>query len=478
MSIKNLISAIRLVLGNRLSRFVINRMVSPCPHGHRSKLEHALNYVVGEASIPLSLCKVEGWALKSLISIMTRMMHVDFEVFRNYAKDPSVRRGLTLVLKGIAKYGITVPQKLPAPFLIVWNFTNMCNLKCKHCYQRADRPSPDELTLSEKMGVVNQLDEADVAAIAFSGGEPLIHPDFPVVAHEAASRGMYVSVATNGTMITRELAGKLKELGVKYVEVSLDSVNSRRHDNFRGVPGAWEKAVRGIKSCIEEGLTTGVAMTLTKMNHHEVEDMVDFCEDLGVNRVIFFNFIPTGRGVDITDWDLTPEEREEALKTIYKLARSRKLEVVSTAPQLARVSLQESSGCVVAPTHFSLAADPGILALAEFIGGCGAGRIYSAIEPNGDVVPCVFMPIKVGNLKSERFEDLWNKSSILLRLRNRESFEEPCGKCQYKYVCGGCRARAYAYTNCITGPDPGCINFKLMQGEVDVKREEYLELSK
>ena len=461
MSIKGLVRAIRLVMGNRLSRFIINRMITPCPHGYRTKLEHALDYIVDDVKIPFSWCKIEAYTLKSIISIMTKILHVDFKVFKDYAKSPSVRRGLTLVLKGIAKYGVTAPQKMPAPFLIVWNFTNMCNLKCKHCYQRADKPLPDELTLSEKLMVIDQLDRADVAALAFSGGEPLIHPDFPVIAREAASRGMYISVATNGTMITRDFAEKLKEIGVKYVEISLDSVNPRRHDNFRGVSGAWEKAVRGIRSCVEAGLVTGVAMTVTKMNYHEVEDMVDFCEELGVNRVVFFNFIPVGRGVDITSWDLTCDEREEVLKTIYRLATTRKIEVVSTAPQLARVAIQESSGRVVAPTHFSMGADPGTVALAEFIGGCGAGRIYAAIEPNGDVTPCVFMPIKVGNLREESFEDVWTKSPLLLKLRERDQFEEPCGKCQYRYVCGGCRARAYTYTGNVTGPDPGCINFKL-----------------
>jgi len=461
LSVKSLLQVIRLILGNTLSRSFIRHMSSSCPHGRKSKLEHVLEYIAGDAKIPLSSCKVEGLILKSMISMTSRAIRADPDAFREYVKNPSVRRGLALVLKGIAEYGITVPQRLPAPFLVVWNFTNMCNLRCKHCYQKAEKSLPDELTLNEKLAVLDQLDRAYVAAVAFSGGEPLIHPDFLKVAREASLRGMYVSVATNGTMITRELAKKLKEVGVNYVEISLDSSNSRRHDSFRGVSGAWERAVRGIRICVEEGLVTGVATTLTKMNYDEIEDIVDLCEDLGVKRVIFFNFIPTGRGSDIVNWDLTCDEREEALKTIYKLATSRKLEVVSTAPQLARVALQESRGCTVAPTHFAMGSDPGTLALAEFIGGCGAGRIYAAIEPNGDLTPCVFMPIKVGNLRQESFEDLWSKSPIFLKLRDRNAFQEPCGKCQYRFVCGGCRARAYAYTGCITGPDPGCINFKL-----------------
>ncbi len=439
----------------------MGRMTLDCPHGRGTKLDHALDYMVGEDATPLSLCRVEGWALKFVMWLMARAAKADFEAFKNYAKNPSVRKGLVLVLKGIAKYGITVPQKLPAPFLVVWNFTNMCNLKCKHCYQNADKPLPDELTLEEKLMVIDQLDGAGVPAIAFSGGEPLIHPHILLVVREAVSRGMYVAVATNGTAITRGLARELKEAGVHYVEVSLDSPNPRKHDDFRGVQGSWERALEGLRNCVEEGIATGVAMTLTKANYHEIEEMVDLCEGLGVKRVIFFNFIPTGRGADIANWDLNPDEREEALKTIYRLALSRKIEVVSTAPQLARVALQESCGKVTAPTHFIVGADSGTLALAEFIGGCGAGRIYAAIEPNGDVTPCVFMPIKVGSLRERRFDEIWRTSPIFLQLRDRDSFEEPCGRCSYRYVCGGCRARAYAYMGRVTAPDPGCINFKL-----------------
>ncbi|MCX8142464.1 MAG: radical SAM protein [Candidatus Nezhaarchaeota archaeon] len=458
LNIKQLISAMRLILGNRLSRFFLNCTINPCPHGYETRLEHILEYIVNDSRMNLSWCRIEALALMLMMSMM-RLAHIDFNSFKNYAKIPSVRRGLALVLKGIAKYGITRPQKLPAPFLVVWNFTNMCNLRCRHCYQAADKPLLDELTLSEKLMVVNQLDKADVAAIAFSGGEPLIHPHFPIVAREAASRGMYVAVATNGTMITRSFAERLKKLGVKYVEVSLDSVNPKRHDDFRGVNGAWERTVNGIRNCVEVGLVTGVAMTITKRNYHEVEEMVYFCEELGVNRVVFFNFIPTGRGSEIIDWDLTCNEREDFLRTVYRLATTRKIEVVATAPQLGRVAMQQSLGRVVVPTHFSMGADPGVVALAEFIGGCGAGRIYSAIEPNGDLTPCVFMPIRVGNLREENFEDLWARSPIFIKLRDRDSLEEPCGKCNYRYVCGGCRARAYAYTGNITGPDPGCINF-------------------
>ncbi len=161
-----------------------------------------------------------------------------------------------MVLEGITKYGITVPQRLAGPFLIVWNFTNMCNFRCKHCYQRADKPLPSELSLEEKLNLVDQLDKAGgVAAVAISGGEPTIHPDFYRVVKELASRGgIHTSVATNGwTFADIENMKKAVDLGLKYVEVSVDSANPQKHDEFRGIPGAWEHATGPSRTPLSSG---------------------------------------------------------------------------------------------------------------------------------------------------------------------------------------------------------------------------------
>ena len=374
-------------------------------------------------------------------------------------KDPAVRRGLALVLEGLALYGVTVPQKLPAPFLIVWNFTNACNLRCKHCYQRAGLPLSTELTLQEKLNVIKQLDQTGVAAVAFSGGEPTIHPYFPAVLKAAADAGMYTALATNGLILAeRGFAEKLKKLGLRYVEVSVDSADPDKHDQFRGVKGAWEKAVRGLRNAVELGFSTAMATTVTRLNLDEVDDILGLAEEIGVQRVVFFNFIPVGRGEDVKNLDLTPEEREELLKKIYLENQKRRLEIYSTAPQFARVSCILSNGREIAPTHFYVKGDPIISSLAEYIGGCGAGRIYAALQSNGDVTPCVFIPsIVVGNIAEIPFKKIWSETEVFMTLRDRERLKGICGACPYKYVCGGCRARALAYTGDILGPDPGCI---------------------
>jgi radical SAM protein with 4Fe4S-binding SPASM domain len=177
--------------------------------------------------------------------------------------------------------------------------------------------------------------------------------------------------------------------------------------------------------------------------------------------MMYFNFIPTGRGAGMVESDLSPEEREELLK--YLLAKNgpgRRPEVLSTAPQLARVALEGADGreevCLGHFYHSGGVSDE-TRALAEFIGGCGAGRLYCCIEPTGTVQPCVFLPIPVGNVRDRPFLDIWHDSPVLAKLRDRSALRGECGSCPNRYICGGCRARAWAYYGDLHAPDPGCI---------------------
>ncbi len=425
----------------------------------KSTIYYALSMLAGEqVSCPIT-ARFASYLVDTLIRIGVRALGGREEDLIEALKDPALRRGIELVMKGLGLYGVTVPQKMPAPFLIVWNFTNMCNLRCKHCYQRADKPLPDELSLEEKLMLVDQLDKAGVAAIALSGGEPTIHPDFYRIVSEISSRGMYAAVATNGWVFAdiRNLV-KAKKAGLRYVEVSIDSADPKKHDWFRGVPGSWERAVKALKNAVKLGISNALAVTLTKVNVDEVDDILDLAEEIGVQRVVFFNFVPVGRGKDNIWLDLDPLEREEVLRKLFKEMKYRKgLQIISTAPQYGRVSMQLSGGKEVAPTHFYVGDDPIVKAVAEFVGGCGAGRIYAAIQPNGDVTPCVFMPITVGNIREKPFWDIWTNTPLFNLLRDRDKLKGFCKKCPYRNVCGGCRARAYGYYNDPMAPDPGCI---------------------
>jgi radical SAM protein with 4Fe4S-binding SPASM domain len=375
-------------------------------------------------------------------------------------QEKMVKRSLVNVLSGISRYGVTRPQILNAPFLVVWDFTHRCNLRCAHCYQDAQRALPGELSMEEALGVIDQLEEAGVGAIAFAGGEPLMRRDFYEVAAYASAHGFYVALATNGTLITQSVAERLKASGVEYVEISIDGKDAESHDDMRGIPGAFNRSVEGLRRCAEAGLYTCVATTVTSRNIDQVADIHRLTGELGARQLMCFNFIPTGRGADMVDQDITPVQREALMQQILAMDMNGKSPVaLSTAPQFGRISVAGDEEMVSAG-HFYIGSELGSKArvLSDFIGGCGAGRLYCSIEPTGDVQPCVFLPVVVGNLRESTFSEVWHGSPVLQSLRDRSDLKGSCGTCENRFICGGCRARAWAYYRDLKAPDPGCVN--------------------
>jgi len=453
-------NTVKTWLGNPVSRRLL-KWISKRKKGE-SKLEKALKKYSGE-EVNLSFQEtIAYWIVKFALEKGANSFGVSKEKIRKNLKLPIVRRGLANILEGIGYWGVRRPQITAAPFLIVWDYTKACNLRCKHCYEDAGpKPAEDELTTQEAKKAIDEFADAGVVALAFSGGEPLVRKDFFEVAKYAADNDFYVSLASNGTLITKEIAKKLKDSGVQYVEISLDGFE-KTHDKFRGIPGAWKRTVQGIKNCVEVGLDTCVATTATHYNLKEIPKLMEFAEkELHANRFIVFNYVPTRRGKNIIKEDLTPKEREKLLELLYSklIDANCKLDVFSTAPQYAVTSLKYAEGPAVA-THFTNKEAMEMLrgrtkTLTEFIGGCGAGRLYCGLEPNGDVQPCVFIPIKIGNIREEKLIDIWKYSPVLKKIREREKFEG-CGECEYVNICGGCRARAYGYFNDLQAPDPSC----------------------
>jgi len=318
---------------------------------------------------------------------------------------------------------------------------------------------PEELSTREALALVDDLSRAGVAILAFSGGEPLMREDFFGIAEHAMDEGMYVSLASNGTLITPHVAARLHDIGIEYVEISLDGKDAEKHDSLRGVSGAFEKSTAGIKNCLAAGIYTCVATTITQDNYRDLPEIYSLSRKLGAGRFMSFNFIPTGRGQEIMDKDLTPEQREEVLRFLLKMNEDpNSPEALSTAPQFARVAVESGSEGIPVG-HFRLGEELRGPAgtLAEFIGGCGAGRLYCSIEPSGDVQPCVFLPIVVGNVRDTAFDEIWRESPLLNHLRMRKELKGACATCESKNLCGGCRARAWAYYSDLDAPDPGCI---------------------
>jgi radical SAM protein with 4Fe4S-binding SPASM domain len=386
------------------------------------------------------------------------------EVFREkIAENTSTVRGMILAGRSVAKFGLSTPQKFIMPLFAVWSFTNRCNLKCQHCYQDSEHaPLADELTLDEKLALMDQMGQASMPMIAFSGGEPTIHPDLLPVIRRAKEYGMHVSIATNGTAITESFAAELADAGARYIEISLDSVDPARHDAFRGVPGMWDKAIAGARAvAATEGLRLGIATCVHQGNIDELEAMIEFAEhDLGASCFAHFNFIPVGRGLNMIADDITPAQREKMLAILQAKMEAGGMGVISTAPQLGRVCLAGALGDEGQMTCSHAGSGSGIKArvVAKYLGGCGAGRTYVCVEPNGDVTPCVYLPHRImGNVREKSLAEIFQQSVFWDVLNDRDRRLHHCGVCEFKAYCGGCRARADAYFGQLHAGDPGCI---------------------
>ncbi len=438
----------------------------------RTVLEAALDDYVGKTDKKCEKCStLYSQVIGFWIEFLRRSLNVKREKAQKLLADPYARRAIANLTRSFAYLGIKKPLSLYAPFLVVWDFTHKCNLNCKHCYSNSGVAKEHELSTSEALNVVDQLAIAGVTALAFSGGEPMSRIDFFDVAGHAVKQGLYVSVATNGTLLTKENVRRLKQTGIHYVEVSIDGATARTHDTFRGVQGAFEKAVTGIKNAVEEDLCACIASTATRSNLSEFPAIIDLAEEVGAERFTYFNFIPTGRGKALFDQDLAPEEREQLMRYLLnRMSKGCKTTILTTAPQLARVALQCQGPAGTGEVTMSMAhmqtakVSRKAVPLADFIGGCGAGRLYCSLSPQGDVHPCVFLPINVGNLNKEEFIDVWLNSELFNALRDRNNLKEACGRCSYKYTCGGCRARASAYYEDIQASDPGCVLAKKPDG--------------
>jgi len=463
MKTQTTIQLLKSTIGNPVTRTLLKGMSIYCEKDKKNRIEVAVELYTGQRKDACLSCKVTEKIIAKVLKKGSEAFGITEEELKNKFKDPYWAKGLSSTVRGIAEFGVRKPFTSGAPFQVVWDVTYACNLHCKHCYATAGKKWKDELTTEQAKHAIDVFDRAGVTILAFSGGEPLVRPDIMELARYAADKGMYVAMATNGTLITKEKSKEMKKAGVQFVQISLDGLDAKTHDTFRGIKGAFDKTVEGIKNSVARGFFVEISTTVTKYNYKQLPDIIDFGEKLGANWLMAYNFIPTGRGEEILETDLTPDEREETLKMLWnELKKGRKINVLSTAPQFARVALQQEKEEEekIVPTHFYNPKLAGQLVdLAEFIGGCGAGRFYMAMRANGDLQPCVFFPLKVGNILEDDFEELWKHDQVLQELRDKDILHG-CNTCDYRYYCGGCRARAYAYTGDYLAPDPGCINNK------------------
>ncbi|MBO8170082.1 MAG: putative heme d1 biosynthesis radical SAM protein NirJ2 [Thermoanaerobacteraceae bacterium] len=310
--------------------------------------------------------------------------------------------------------------------LVSWNTTNQCNMFCDHCYREAGAKADEELTTEQGKQLIDEIIKAGFKIMIFSGGEPFMREDIFELVDHAVKGGLRVVFGTNGTLITRDIARRLKGLGVMGVGISLDSMDKEKHDNLRKYKNAWDEAVRGMENCKAAGLPFQIHTTVMEWNDHEIEDITDFAVEIGAVAHHIFFLVPTGRAKNIEEESLRAEQYENLLERILRKQQEVDIELKPTcAPQFMRIARQMGMNL-------------------RFGRGCLAGTSYCIIGPRGDVQPCAYLPLHIGNVKEVPFSELWKNSPVFQELRTM-NYKGGCGKCAYKKICGGCRARAYYY---------------------------------
>lgn len=345
--------------------------------------------------------------------------------------------------------------------VVVWNSTRTCNLKCRHCYMDSDSQKyQGELTTNEAKQFIDDLAAFRVPVLLFSGGEPLIRPDFFELAAYAAARGIRPTLSTNGTLITPEVARKIKEIGVGYVGISLDGLREV-NDKFRGKEGAFQAAMQGIQNCVAVGQRVGLRFTINRHNLQELNNIFDFIEAEKIDRVCFYHLVYSGRGNLMMDEDITTAESRQAMDIIIN--RTRDFEERGLTKEILTVD-NHCDGVYL----YLKALDENNLALAERIkalislnGGNRSGIAFAEVDPSGFVHPDQFTQHHTfGNVRERKFGEIWTDltNPILSGLKDRKPLlKGRCATCQYLAICNGnFRTRAEAMTGDFWESDPAC----------------------
>lgn len=335
--------------------------------------------------------------------------------------------------------------------LVAWETTRNCNLDCMHCRASATKgPYAGELDTQASFRLLDQIALVGEPIVILTGGEPLLRPDIFDIAKYGTGKGLRMVMAPNGTLITEAYAEQMADSGIKRISISLDGATAESHDSFRGVKGAFEGALNGIKLAKQAGVEFQINTTITKTNLDQIPKIQDLAIKLGAVAHHIFLLVPTGRGKYIVDQEITADEYENALNWFYDQREKTPLQLKATcAPHYYRILRQRAkkeNKSVTFKSH-------GLDAVTR---GCLGGIGFCFISHTGVVQPCGFLDLNCGDVTKNSFAEIWNNSDIFLSLRNFDKLKGKCGECEYKKVCGGCRARAYEATGDYQAEEPLC----------------------
>jgi len=395
------------------------------------------------------------------------------------------------------------------PRLIFWELTKGCNLRCIHCRASAtELSSPSDLSTQTACNIIDQIAAVSSPILVLSGGEPLFRSDIFELTRYGTDKGLRVALATNGTLVTRQVAQKIVDSGVKRVAISLDGADAATHDTFRGIPGAFDAAITGFLYLKELGMSVQINTTIARHNAHQLPDVLNLARSVGADALHTFLLVPVGCGVDIASEQMVPpEEYERMLNWFYDRSLEGGIEMKATcAPHYFRVvrqrraadhrsaaaaaqaaeqhlppaSTSPSRGPLggsadISPTEMTMPGSTGIELKPRGIGqavghpgahasdmnamtkGCLAGTAVCFISNQGEVFPCGYLPALAGDLRKQPFADIWENSVVFNQLRDVDNLKGKCGCCEFRNVCMGCRARAYAATGDYLDEEPFCV---------------------
>jgi len=412
--------------------------------------------------------------------------------------------------------------KAEKPRLIFWEVTKGCNLRCIHCRATAtELSSPLDLPTAKAREIIEQISGYASPILVLSGGEPLYREDIFDLAGYATARGLRVALATNGTLVTKKVARRLVDAGVKRVSVSLDGADAETHDSFRGIPSAFENALIGLRNLRAMGMSVQINMTIARHNAHQLPAVLELAKQVGADALHTFLLVPVGCGVEIAEKQMvSPEEYERMLHWFYERSLEGGIELKATcAPHYFRVVRQRraaerreagsagaadvqgsDAGCgdsgSIGPTETLMPAATGVVIKqnvieknAELAGipaqqarspqpgdnmpatrhpgghpggmnamtkGCLAGTGVCFISYEGEVFPCGYLPVKAGDLRQRSFAEVWEQSAVFVQLRDSDNLQGKCRCCEFRNICMGCRARAFAATGNMMDQEPYC----------------------
>jgi len=346
----------------------------------------------------------------------------------------------------------------PKLHLVAWEITRRCNLFCAHCRASSeDEQYEDELSLEECYQLIDEIIKVGKPILILTGGEPLSRPDVLQIARYGVDKGLKVVMGTNGTLITRGLANELKKVPVSRLAVSLDFPTPELQDEFRGKSGAYREALDGIANARQAGIEIQINSTITRLNVNYLAELLELSLKVGAMAFHPFMLVPTGRGKGLAPQELSPQQYEKTLNWIYDKQielGDRMFFKPTDAPHYMRVVKQRESKASDRQIPNPASAYRPMQTITR---GCLAGTGFCFVSHRGSVRGCGYLDIEAGNVRNQPFSEIWATAPLFRQLRDLSNIKGKCGACEYKRICGGCRARAYEATGDYLEAEPYCV---------------------